>query len=101
MLKTDQSHLSATDRGQATITDIRAMRLDSGFCLIRVDTDAGVSGYGECGDLDGDLVRAAIHTHAKGGGAAAASAARSARIRSISACTTTTCSTPTGSGRRT
>jgi len=56
------------DRGQATITDIRAMRLDSGFCLVRVDTDAGVSGYGECGDNDGDLVRALIDTHAKGAG---------------------------------
>jgi galactonate dehydratase len=44
------------------------MRLDDGFCLVRVDTDAGVSGYGECGDLDGDLVRAVIHTHAAGGG---------------------------------
>jgi L-alanine-DL-glutamate epimerase-like enolase superfamily enzyme len=62
-----QAHLSETDRGQATITDIRALRLDSGFCLIRIDTDAGVSGYGECGDLDGDLVRASILTHAKGG----------------------------------
>ena len=43
------SHLSPTDRGQATITDIRAMRLDSGFCLVRIDTDAGISGFGECG----------------------------------------------------
>ena len=60
-------HLSAADRGQATITDIKAMRLDSGFCLVRIDTDAGISGYGECGDLDGDLVRASILTHAKGG----------------------------------
>ncbi len=67
MPKTKQSHLSATDRGQATITDIKALRLDSGFCLVRIDTDAGISGYGECGDLDGDLVRAAILTHGKGG----------------------------------
>jgi galactonate dehydratase len=52
----------------AKITNISAMRLDDGFCLIRVDTDAGVSGYGECGDLDGDLVRAVIHSHAAGGG---------------------------------
>ena len=62
-----QQHLSPADRGQATITDIRAVRLDSGFSLIRIDTDAGISGYGECGDLDGDLVRASILTHAKGG----------------------------------
>ena len=60
-------HLSPRDRNQATITDIRAMRLESGFCLVRIDTDAGVSGYGEVGDLDGDLVRAAVLTHAKGG----------------------------------
>ncbi len=60
-------HLSAADRGQATITDIKALRLDSGFCLIRIDTDAGISGYGECGDLDGDLVRASLLTHARGG----------------------------------
>ena len=36
--------------GKRLITDIKAMRLDSGFCLVRIDTDAGVSGYGECGD---------------------------------------------------
>ncbi len=66
-MTTISSHLSAGDRGQVSITDIRALRLDSGFCLIRIDTDAGISGYGECGDLSGDLVRAVIHTHAKGG----------------------------------
>jgi L-alanine-DL-glutamate epimerase-like enolase superfamily enzyme len=60
-------HLSQGDRGQAVITAIKALRLDSGFCLIRIDTDAGISGYGECGDLDGDLVRASILTHAEGG----------------------------------
>lgn len=62
------SHLSETDRGQATITAIEALRLKDGFCLIRIATDAGVSGYGECGNLDGDLVRAVIHDHALGGG---------------------------------
>ncbi|MEO8882142.1 MAG: hypothetical protein ABI377_01795, partial [Devosia sp.] len=55
-------------RGMVKITDIRAMRLDDGFCLIRVDTDAGISGYGECADNDGDLVRATIDLHAKGNG---------------------------------
>ena len=59
---------AAGGRGQVIITDIRAMRLDDGFCLIRVDTDAGISGYGECGDNDGDLVRAVIEVFAKGGG---------------------------------
>jgi L-alanine-DL-glutamate epimerase-like enolase superfamily enzyme len=53
-------HLAEGDRGQARITAIKALRLESGFCLIRIDTDAGISGYGECGDLDGDLVRAAL-----------------------------------------
>jgi galactonate dehydratase len=54
--------------GRVSITAIRAMRLEDGFCLVRVDTDAGVCGYGECGNNDGDLVRAVIHTHAAGGG---------------------------------
>jgi galactonate dehydratase len=59
-------HLSETDRGQATITAISAMRLDSGFCLVRIDTDAGISGFGECGNLAGELVRAVIRSHAAG-----------------------------------
>ena len=59
---------AAGTRGMVKITAIKAMRLDDGFCLIRIDTDAGVSGYGECGNNDGDLVRAAIHVHAAGGG---------------------------------
>ena len=33
-------HLSEGDRGQTRITAIKALRLDSGFCLIRIDTDA-------------------------------------------------------------
>jgi galactonate dehydratase len=60
-------HLAPADRNQATITAIRAMRLDSGFCVIRIETDAGISGYGECNSNDGDLVRAFIYTHAGGG----------------------------------
>ena len=67
MIDASSRHLSPADRGQATITDIRAMRLEDGFCLVRIDTDAGISGYGECGNLSGDLVRAVIHTHSKGG----------------------------------
>lgn len=59
---------AAPVRGLTTITAIKAMRLESGFCLIRVDTDAGISGYGECGDLDGNHARAVIGTHAAGGG---------------------------------
>ena len=60
--------LGARIAGEVKITGIAAMRLDDGFCLIRVDTDAGVSGYGECGDIDGAHVRATIETHALGGG---------------------------------
>jgi galactonate dehydratase len=67
MTTAGQAHLSEGDRGQATITAIRAMRHESGFCLIRIDTDAGISGYGECGNMSGDLVRAVVHTHAAGG----------------------------------
>jgi L-alanine-DL-glutamate epimerase-like enolase superfamily enzyme len=59
---------AAAHRGQASITAIKAMRLESGFCLIRIDTDAGISGYGECGDMDGDHARAVIASHAEGGG---------------------------------
>jgi galactonate dehydratase len=59
---------AARTRGLVKISDIRAMRLDDGFCLVRIDTDAGVSGYGECGDNDGNLVRAIMELHAKGGG---------------------------------
>lgn len=59
---------AAPVRGLTKITAIRAMRLDGGFCLVRVDTDAGISGYGECGDLDGTHVRATVETHAAQGG---------------------------------
>jgi L-alanine-DL-glutamate epimerase-like enolase superfamily enzyme len=53
-------------RSTTKITAIRAMRLAEGFCLIRIDTDVGVSGYGECGRVDGNIVRAIIATHAEG-----------------------------------
>ncbi|WP_417307407.1 mandelate racemase/muconate lactonizing enzyme family protein [Devosia sp.] len=59
---------AAANRRQATITDIKAMRLDDGFCVVRIDTDAGISGYGDCGPNDGDLVRAVIAGQAAGGG---------------------------------
>jgi L-alanine-DL-glutamate epimerase-like enolase superfamily enzyme len=37
--------------GKVKITDIKAMGLDhiAGNCLIRIDTDAGLTGYGEAG----------------------------------------------------
>ncbi len=64
----NQPHLGPADRGQAKITGIKAMRIDAGFCLVRIDTDAGISGYGEAGHLDGDVVRAMLHVQAMGGG---------------------------------
>ena len=40
---------SAPARGLVKITAIRALELKEGRTLIRIDTDAGISGYGECG----------------------------------------------------
>ncbi|HEY4201845.1 MAG TPA: mandelate racemase/muconate lactonizing enzyme family protein [Devosiaceae bacterium] len=59
--------LADANRGQASITAIKALRLDDGISIVRIDTDAGVSGYGECGHNDGDLVRAVIADYAAGG----------------------------------
>jgi galactonate dehydratase len=55
--------LSAAERNRVKITDIRAMAIRNiaGNCLIRVDTDAGVSGYGEAGST-GPMARARIQT---------------------------------------
>ena len=49
--------------GKVKITGIQAMALDhmAGNCLIRVDTDAGVSGIGEAG-ATGPIARARIET---------------------------------------
>ncbi len=49
--------------GRVKITGIQAMALDhmAGNCLIRVDTDAGVSGIGEAG-ATGPMARARIET---------------------------------------
>jgi len=43
------------------ITAIQAMAIKTGNCLIRVDTDAGLSGYGEAG-ATGPMARARIET---------------------------------------
>jgi galactonate dehydratase len=45
------------------ITDIKAMGLDhiAGNCLIRIDTDSGLTGYGEAG-ATGPIARARIET---------------------------------------
>src|SRR6266545_520451 len=55
--------LAAPYRGKAKITAVKAMGLKTatGNCLIRVDTDAGLSGYGEAG-ATGAMARARIET---------------------------------------
>jgi L-alanine-DL-glutamate epimerase-like enolase superfamily enzyme len=55
--------LAQPHAGKVKITDIKAMGLDhmAGNCLIRVDTDAGLSGIGEAG-ATGAIARARIET---------------------------------------
>ena len=49
--------------GKVKIVDIKAMGLDhiAGNCLIRIDTDSGLTGYGEAG-ATGPIARARIET---------------------------------------
>ena len=50
--------LTAADRGKVKITDIKTKPVSRlGHTLIRIDTDAGVSGFGESG-VNGDMARA-------------------------------------------
>jgi L-alanine-DL-glutamate epimerase-like enolase superfamily enzyme len=51
--------LAEPERGKIRITDIRAMKLSRANCLIRIETDAGISGYGEAG-TNGPMARARI-----------------------------------------
>jgi len=55
--------LAAPSAGKVKITAIRAMALRNiaGNCLIRIDTDAGLIGYGEAGST-GPMARARIET---------------------------------------
>jgi L-alanine-DL-glutamate epimerase-like enolase superfamily enzyme len=55
--------LALPNRGRVKITGVRAMALTSiaGNCLIRIDTDAGLTGYGEAGST-GPMARARIET---------------------------------------
>lgn len=55
--------LAAPMAGKVKITDIRAMQIRNiaGNCLIRIDTDAGLAGYGEAG-ATGPMARARIQT---------------------------------------
>jgi galactonate dehydratase len=51
--------LAASARGLSKITRIQALQLQAGQTLIRVDTDAGLSGYGEC-NTAGPVARSVI-----------------------------------------
>ena len=52
------ARLTAADRGKVKITAIRMMPVSRlGHTLIRIDTDAGVSGFGESG-VNGEMARA-------------------------------------------
>jgi L-alanine-DL-glutamate epimerase-like enolase superfamily enzyme len=55
--------LAAPNRGKVKITSIKAMALHNiaGNCLIRIDTDAGITGYGEAG-ATGPMARGRIET---------------------------------------
>ena len=63
------SHLEAAAAavlGLTRITAVKAMQLKEGRTLIRIDTDAGIAGYGECAG-PGAVARAAI-AELNGGG---------------------------------
>jgi len=55
--------LAAPHQGKVKITAIKAMALKNiaGNCLIRIDTDSGLTGYGEAGST-GPMARARIAT---------------------------------------
>ena len=55
--------LAAPNRNQVKITNIRAMAIKNiaGNCLIRIDTDSGITGYGEAGS-SGPMARARLET---------------------------------------
>jgi len=57
------SALAAPERNRIKITNIKAMALKNiaGNCLIKIETDAGVTGYGEAGST-GPMARARIET---------------------------------------
>jgi galactonate dehydratase len=55
--------LAQPHRNQVKITGIKAMRLNfgAGNCLIKIETDAGLTGYGEAGST-GPMARARLET---------------------------------------
>jgi len=58
--------LAQAARGMTKITAIKALQLKDAPTLIRIDTDAGISGYGECG-TDGNTARSVIRAYNGGG----------------------------------
>jgi galactonate dehydratase len=58
--------LAQPARGATKITAIKALHIKDAQTLIRIDTDAGISGYGECGS-DGNTARAVIAAYNGGG----------------------------------
>jgi galactonate dehydratase len=58
--------LAQPARGTTKITAIKALQLKDAPTLIRIDTDAGISGYGECG-TDGNTARSVIKAYNGGG----------------------------------
>src|SRR5437763_9576643 len=55
--------IAAPHRDKLKITNVRAMAIKNiaGNCLIRVDTDSGLTGYGEAG-ATGPMARARLET---------------------------------------
>ncbi|HEX2760684.1 MAG TPA: mandelate racemase/muconate lactonizing enzyme family protein [Rhizomicrobium sp.] len=58
--------LAQSARGQVKITAIKAMALKGAQTLVRIDTDAGISGFGEC-QGDGPMARSVINLYNGGG----------------------------------
>lgn len=58
--------LAQPARGMTKIIAIKALQIQDAQTLIRIDTDAGISGYGECG-TDGNTARAVIKAYNGGG----------------------------------
>src|ERR1035438_7525696 len=58
--------LAAPAQGLSKITKIQALQLKQGQTLIRVDTDSGLSGYGEC-NTAGAVARSVIAAYNGGG----------------------------------
>src|SRR6266478_6560792 len=58
--------LAAPAQGLIKITAVKAMQLKEDRTLIRIDTDSGISGFGECG-APGPVARSVIAAYNGGG----------------------------------